>query len=133
MLERSTRGIIDVLDHVLDKGIVIDAWVNVALVGIELVTVEARVIVSSIPTYVKYATVMTHLEPISKPPHPDRRLRATPDDWRRARVSVREQDITTPILRRRVEDRVIDEIQDARARTVRKTRKRTRMDRSPVR
>lgn len=131
MLERSTRGIIDVLDHVLDKGIVIDAWVNVALVGIELVTVEARVIVSSIPTYLKYATVMAHLEPLSKPSHPDRRLRATPDDWRRARVSVREQD--TPILRRRVEDRVIEEIQDARARTIRKGRKLKRIARGRVR
>lgn len=49
MIDRSRRGIIDVLDHVLDKGVVIDAWVNVALVGIELVTVEARVVVSSIP------------------------------------------------------------------------------------
>lgn len=128
MLERTRRGVIDVLDHVLDKGVVIDAWVNVALVGIELVTVEARVIVSSIPTYLKYAGVMAHLEPVSRPAHPDRRLRATPDDWQRARTSVREQD--TPILRRRVEDRVIDEIHDARARTVRRTRTRTRKTRA---
>ena len=39
----------------LDKGIVIDAWVRVSLVGIDLITVEARVVVASIDTYLKYA------------------------------------------------------------------------------
>ena len=52
-LERPTTSssIIDVLDHVLDKGIVIDAWVRVSLVGVDLVTIEARVVVASIATY----------------------------------------------------------------------------------
>jgi hypothetical protein len=40
---------------VLDKGIVIDAWVRVSLVGIDLITVEARVVVASIDTYLKYS------------------------------------------------------------------------------
>ena len=44
-------SLIDVLDRVLDKGIVIDAWMRVSLVGIELLTVEARVVVASIETY----------------------------------------------------------------------------------
>ena len=44
-------SLIDVLDRVLDKGIVVDAWLRVSLVGIELVTVEARVVVASINTY----------------------------------------------------------------------------------
>jgi gas vesicle structural protein len=45
-LERvaGTANIIDVLDRVLDKGIVIDPWVSVSVVGIELVTVQARVV-----------------------------------------------------------------------------------------
>ena len=43
------------LDRVLDKGIVIDAWVRVSLVGIDLITVEARVVVASIDTYLKYS------------------------------------------------------------------------------
>jgi hypothetical protein len=56
-VERTTGGtsLIDVLDRVLDKGIVIDAWVRVSLVGIDLITVEARVVVASIDTYLKYS------------------------------------------------------------------------------
>ena len=46
---------VEVLDRVLDKGIVIDAWVRVSLVGIDLITVEARVVVASIDTYLKYS------------------------------------------------------------------------------
>ena len=56
-IERASIGssLIDVLDRVLDKGIVIDAWVRVSLVGIDLITVEARVVVASLETYFKYA------------------------------------------------------------------------------
>ena len=54
-VERAGTGgsIVEVLDHVLDKGIVIDAWVRVALIGIDLITVEARVVVASIQTYLE--------------------------------------------------------------------------------
>jgi hypothetical protein len=56
-VERLSGGssLIDVLDRVLDKGIVIDAWVRISLVGIDLITVEARIVVASIDTYLKYA------------------------------------------------------------------------------
>ena len=56
-VERAPGGtsLIDVLDRVLDKGIVIDAWLRVSLVGIDLITVEARVVVASIDTYLKYS------------------------------------------------------------------------------
>ena len=56
-VERAPGGtsLIDVLDRVLDKGIVIDAWVRVSLVGIDLITVEARIVVASIDTYLKYS------------------------------------------------------------------------------
>ncbi len=56
-VERSPAGgsLIDVLDRVLDKGIVIDAYVRVSLVGIDLVSVEARVVVASVDTYLKYS------------------------------------------------------------------------------
>lgn len=59
-VERTTGGtsLIDVLDRVLDKGIVIDAWVRVSLVGIDLITVEARVVVASIDTYLRYADAL---------------------------------------------------------------------------
>ena len=56
MLHReSTRtSLIDVLDRVLDKGIVIDAWVALSVIGINIVTVDARIVVASIETYVKH-------------------------------------------------------------------------------
>ena len=56
-VERVSGGssLIDVLDRVLDKGIVIDAWVKVSLVGIELLSIEARVVIASVETYLKYA------------------------------------------------------------------------------
>ena len=61
-VERSAGGtsLIDVLDRVLDKGIVIDAWVRVSLVGIDLITVEARVVVASIDTYLKYSEAVVN-------------------------------------------------------------------------
>ena len=60
VVERSPGGssLIDVLDRVLDKGIIIDAWVRVSLVGIDLITVEARVVVASIDTYLRYADAL---------------------------------------------------------------------------
>ena len=48
-------SLIDVLDRILDKSIVIDAWVRISLVGIDLMTVEDRVVVASIDTCLKYA------------------------------------------------------------------------------
>src|SRR5262245_21813228 len=56
-VERAAGGtsLIDVLDRVLDKGIVIDAWVRVSLVGIDLITVEARVVVALMDYYLWYS------------------------------------------------------------------------------
>src|ERR1700739_557233 len=68
-VERAAGGssLIDVLDRVLDKGIVIDAWVRVSLVGIDLITVEARVVVASIETYIRYSEAVTAISPVSRP------------------------------------------------------------------
>src|SRR5437762_12697771 len=55
---RAGPDVVDVLDRVLDKGIVIDAWVRMSLVGIELVTVDARVVVASIATYVAHSDAL---------------------------------------------------------------------------
>jgi gas vesicle structural protein len=68
-VERAPGGasLIDVLDRVLDKGIVIDAWVRVSLVGIDLITVEARVVVASIDTYLKYSEAVGQVSPVSIP------------------------------------------------------------------
>jgi hypothetical protein len=68
-VERASGGssLIDVLDRVLDKGIVIDAWVRVSLVGIDLITVEARVVVASIDTYLKYSEAVGQSVPVARP------------------------------------------------------------------
>lgn len=69
VVERHSGGtsLIDVLDRVLDKGIVIDAWVRISLVGIDLITVEARIVVASIDTYLKYAEAVGITGPVSRP------------------------------------------------------------------
>jgi gas vesicle structural protein len=52
----------DVLDVVLDKGIVIDAYVRVALVGIELLTIDARIVIASVDTYLRFAEAVNRLD-----------------------------------------------------------------------
>lgn len=76
-VERASGGnsLIDVLDRVLDKGIVIDAWVRVSLVGIDLITVEARVVVASIDTYLKYSEAVGQTAAAS-PMKPDTKTEA---------------------------------------------------------
>jgi hypothetical protein len=68
-VERAAGGssLIDVLDRILDKGIIIDAWVRVSLVGIDLITVEARVVVASIDTYLRYAEALGITTPVARP------------------------------------------------------------------
>jgi hypothetical protein len=61
-------GLIDVLDRILDKGLVIDVWVRVSVVGLELITVEARVVVASVDTYLKYAQAIGLTPLASRPP-----------------------------------------------------------------
>ena len=51
----SSSSLAEVIDRILDKGIVIDAWVRVSLGGIELFSIEARVVIASVETYHKYA------------------------------------------------------------------------------
>ena len=52
----------EVLDRILDKGIVVDAWARASLVGIEILTVEARVVVASVDTFLHYAEEITKVE-----------------------------------------------------------------------
>jgi hypothetical protein len=51
----ASSSLAEVIDRILDKGIVVDAWARVSLVGIELLAIEARVIVVGVDTYLKYA------------------------------------------------------------------------------
>src|SRR5678816_4492695 len=68
-VERAAGGTsrIEVLDRVLDKGIVIDAWVRVSLGGIDLITGEARVVVASIDTYLKYSEAVGAASAAARP------------------------------------------------------------------
>jgi gas vesicle structural protein len=71
----------DVLDRVLDRGVVIDAWVRVSVAGIALVDVDARVVVASIETYVQQSEALAATPPASRPtPAPTaKRARRRPD------------------------------------------------------
>jgi gas vesicle structural protein len=51
----ASSGLAEVLDRILDKGLVIDAWVRVSVLGLEILTVEARVVIAGVETYLKYA------------------------------------------------------------------------------
>jgi hypothetical protein len=62
-VERPTSSsLADVIDTILDKGLVIDAYVRVSLVGIELLTIDARVVVASVDTYLRFAEAVNRLE-----------------------------------------------------------------------
>jgi hypothetical protein len=58
----SPSGLADVLDLILDKGLVIDAYVRVAVIGIELVTIDARIVIASVDTYLRFAEAVNRLD-----------------------------------------------------------------------
>ena len=51
----ASSSLAEVVDRILDKGVVVDAWVRVSLVGIEILAIEARVVVAGVDTFLKYA------------------------------------------------------------------------------
>jgi gas vesicle structural protein len=55
-------GLADVIDTILDKGLVIDAYVRVSLVGIEVLTIDARIVVASVDTYLRFAEAVNRLD-----------------------------------------------------------------------
>ena len=55
-------GLADVLEIILDKGIVIDAYVRVSLIGIEILTIDARIVVASVDTYLRFAEAVNRLD-----------------------------------------------------------------------
>jgi gas vesicle structural protein len=58
----SSSSLADVIDTILDKGLVIDAFVRVSLVGIELLTIDARIVVASVDTYLRFAEAVDRLD-----------------------------------------------------------------------
>jgi hypothetical protein len=55
-------GLADVVDVILDKGIVIDAYVRVALIGIEILTIDARIVIASVDTYLRFAEAVNRMD-----------------------------------------------------------------------
>jgi hypothetical protein len=58
----SPSGLADVLDLILDKGLVIDAYIRVSVIGIELLTIDARIVIASIDTYLRFAEAVNRLD-----------------------------------------------------------------------
>ena len=58
----SPSGLAEVLDVILDKGIVIDAYVRISVIGIELLTIDARIVIASIDTYLRFAEAVNRLD-----------------------------------------------------------------------
>jgi gas vesicle structural protein len=58
----SPSGLADVIDLILDKGLVIDAYVRIAAIGIELITIDARIVIASVDTYLRFAEAVNRLD-----------------------------------------------------------------------
>ncbi len=58
----SPSGLADVLDVILDKGLVIDAYVRVSVIGIEVLTIDARIVIASVDTYLRFAEAVNRLD-----------------------------------------------------------------------
>jgi hypothetical protein len=58
----SPSGLADVVDLILDKGLVIDAYIRVAVIGIELITIDARIVIASVDTYLRFAETVNRLD-----------------------------------------------------------------------
>ncbi len=58
----NSSSLAEVLDRILDKGIVVDVWARASLVGIEILTIESRVVVASVDTFLHYSEEMAKIE-----------------------------------------------------------------------
>ena len=58
----SPSGLADVIDLILDKGLVIDAYVRIAVIGIEILTIDARIVIASVDTYLRFAEAVNRLD-----------------------------------------------------------------------
>ena len=67
----SSSSLADVIDTILDKGLVIDAYIRVSIVGIELLTIDARVVIASVDTYLRFAEAVNRLDIAEEDPKAD--------------------------------------------------------------
>jgi gas vesicle structural protein len=77
-----SSGLADVLEILLDRGLVIDAYVRISLVGIELLTIDLRVVIASVDTYLRFAEAVNRLD-----------LRATDESWSIGRLGEEEEEL----------------------------------------
>jgi gas vesicle structural protein len=63
-----SASLAELVDVILDKGIVVDAWARVSVLGLELLTIEARMVVASVETYLRYADAIGRISPAAAPP-----------------------------------------------------------------
>jgi len=77
-----SSGLADVLEILLDRGLVLDAFVRVSLLGIELLTVDLRVVIASVDTYLRFAEAVNRLD-----------LQATNDSWSLGRLGEEEEEL----------------------------------------
>jgi gas vesicle structural protein len=87
-----SSGLADVLEILLDRGLVIDAYVRVSLVGIELLTVDLRVVIASVDTYLRFAEAVNRLD-----------LRAVDESWSVGRLGEEEEEMAESAGRGAVE------------------------------
>jgi len=119
-LDRTSAGasVIDVLDHVLDKGVVIDEWMRVSVAGIDLMTITGRIVVSSIATHVSHTGAIRRLGRIWWPAVTQRQLE---EQLRRFWEQFENHQFESQ-PQRRAEDQVREALHDARATTITKGR-----------
>ena len=114
----NSASVIEVLDRLIDRGIVIDAWVRLAVAGIDLIAIESRIVVASIDTYLATARSLSRVPPVAsgaaRPAGWPRTIREQLDEVR----AQLEQGGFGPQHHRRFEDRIREERRDARARTL---------------
>jgi gas vesicle structural protein len=77
-----SSGLADVLEILLDRGLVIDAYVRISLVGIELLTVDLRVVIASVDTYLRFAEAVNRLD-----------LRQVDESWSVGRLGEEEEEL----------------------------------------
>jgi hypothetical protein len=98
-------GLADVVEIILDKGLVIDAYVRVSLVGIELLTIDARIVVASVDTYLRFAEATNRLDLSDKGGR-------SPVDLLTEGVGEVTEKVASAVVERKVE-RVVDPLQAA--------------------
>ena len=64
----SSSSLVEVIDRILDKGIVLDLWARISLVGIEILAIELRLVIASVETYLKYAEAVGLTATAAAPP-----------------------------------------------------------------